>query len=92
MSGEAFRQAGRRAAYDLRLEALPWDIDLKRITVPVDIWHGLDDTIVRWERADILAHVIPGAQRPFIADQGHFSMSSSKPPGTWNPSVFECLR
>jgi pimeloyl-ACP methyl ester carboxylesterase len=40
----------------------------------VDIWHGLDDTIVRWKQADILADAIPGAQRHFIADQGHFSM------------------
>jgi pimeloyl-ACP methyl ester carboxylesterase len=51
----------------------PWNIYLKGIAVPVDIWHGLDDTIVRWKQADILADAILGAQRHFIADQGHFS-------------------
>ena len=50
---DTFRQGGRHAAHDLRLEALPWDIDLKGIDVPVDIWHGLDDTIVRCKQADI---------------------------------------
>jgi pimeloyl-ACP methyl ester carboxylesterase len=74
MSTEAFRPGGRGAAHDLRLEALPWGINLESITAPVDVWHGRDDTIVRIEQAEILAAAIPGAQRHFLADHGHFSL------------------
>jgi pimeloyl-ACP methyl ester carboxylesterase len=74
MSTEAFRQGGRGAAHDLRLEALPWGVSLESITAPVDVWHGRDDTIVRCEQAEILAAAIPGAQRHFLAGHGHFSL------------------
>ena len=74
MSTEAFRQAGRGAAHDLRLEALPWGVSLESITVPVDVWHGRDDTIVRCEQAEILAAAIPGARRHFLVGHGHFSL------------------
>ncbi len=40
MSTEAFRQGGRGAAHDLRLEALPWGVSLEPVTAPVDVWHG----------------------------------------------------
>ena len=74
MSTEAFRQGGRGAAHDLRPEALPWGIRLESIRAPVDIWHGRDDTIVNIKQAEILAAAIPGAQRHFLAGEGHFSL------------------
>jgi pimeloyl-ACP methyl ester carboxylesterase len=58
----------------LRLEALRWGVSLEPISVPVDVWHGRDDTIVRCEQAEILAAAIPGAQQHFLADHGHFSL------------------
>ena len=74
MSMEAFRAGGRGIVRDLRLEALPWGVDLEAITVPVDVWHGQDDTIVRCKQAGILADAIPGARRHFLAGEGHFSL------------------
>ena len=37
MSTQAFRQGGRGAAHDLRLEVLPWGVNLEAITAPVDV-------------------------------------------------------
>jgi pimeloyl-ACP methyl ester carboxylesterase len=45
MSTEAFRQGGRGAAHDLRLEALPWGVSLESITAPVDVWHAAGLTL-----------------------------------------------
>lgn len=79
MSAEAFRAGGRGIVHDLRLEALPWGVDLNAITAPVDIWHGRDDTIVKIEQAAALADAIPGAHRHFIANEGHFSLVFVRP-------------
>lgn len=74
MTAEAFRQGGRGFVHDLRLEALPWGGRFDAPGVPVDVWHGLDDTIVRHEQARILAAAIPGARLHIVAGEGHFSL------------------
>ena len=70
---EAFRQGGRGVAQDYRLEALPWDVRLPGITVPMDVWHGSDDTIVGVEASAVLISAIPGAERHVLGGEGHFS-------------------
>ena len=48
---EAFRHGTRGVAWDYKQEALPWRVDLRSIDVPVDVWHGTEDTIVSYSRA-----------------------------------------
>jgi pimeloyl-ACP methyl ester carboxylesterase len=79
MTAEAFHQGARGFVHDLRLEALPWGFTLQTLASPIDIWHGLDDTIVQCEQAGILASAVPGSQRHFIAGEGHFSLVMVNP-------------
>lgn len=74
MTGEAFRQGPRGFVHDIRLEALPWANRLDPPGVPVEVWHGRDDTIVRHEQAQILAGAIPEARLHVVDREGHFSL------------------
>ncbi len=74
MTAEAFGQGSRAFVHDVRLEALPWADRLDPPGVPVDVWHGRDDTIVRHEQARILEGAIPGARLHVVDGEGHFSL------------------
>lgn len=74
MFGEAFRQGARGVTHDFRLEALPWSCDLGAIRAPIDVWHGLADTLVAPEQGVILADALPGPERHFVAGEGHLSL------------------
>lgn len=87
MTSAAFRQGGRGFVHDLRLEARPWGCRLGTGGPPVDVWHGRDDTIVRCEQAEIMADAIPGAQRHFVAGEGHFSMVMQRSASYLEPFV-----
>lgn len=41
---EAFRQGADGAYRDLLLVSRPWHLDLKKLTTPVFMWHGIADT------------------------------------------------
>ena len=79
MTAEAFRQGSRAFVHDLRLEALPWADHFDSPGVPVDVWHGRDDTIVRYEQARILAGAIPGVRLHLVDGEGHFSLVMRRP-------------
>lgn len=74
MLAEALRPGPRGVAHDYRLEGSPWNVDLSAMHVPVDIWHGEADTVVRPLAARMLADEIPGARLHLLADRGHFSL------------------
>lgn len=50
----------------------PWQIPLEDIRVPVDIWHGVEDTLAPIEMGRALAAAIPGAALHEIEGRGHF--------------------
>ncbi|MCV2490757.1 alpha/beta hydrolase [Geodermatophilus sp. YIM 151500] len=72
--GEALRPGTRGVAHDFALEARPWGVDLRGIRVPVDVWHGDDDSIVSPQQGRILAGAIPGARLHPVPGEGHLSM------------------
>jgi pimeloyl-ACP methyl ester carboxylesterase len=71
---EAFRQGPRGAVRDISLEARPWDVDLAAIETPVDVWHGVKDTLVPVEHAAALVHAIPTATLRLFLEEGHISL------------------
>jgi pimeloyl-ACP methyl ester carboxylesterase len=71
--GEAFAQWGKAATLEAGLFMQPWDFDPARITQPVRLWHGTEDTRIPFEVAKALADRIPNAEAVLWPHHGHFS-------------------
>ncbi len=71
---EAFRSHPRGPARDLALFTAPWDFDLERITVPVDLWQGDRDAVVPPAMAKHQAGKIPCSTLSCLPGEGHFSL------------------
>jgi pimeloyl-ACP methyl ester carboxylesterase len=59
------------AARDFRLFALPWDIDLASVKVPVHVWHGTLDRNVPVAHARVIAARCPTGQLHLVDGGGH---------------------
>jgi pimeloyl-ACP methyl ester carboxylesterase len=57
---------------------LPWGFDLLSISVPVKVWHGLDDRFVPIEHGRWLAENIPGAQSELREGDGHLGVVAER--------------
>jgi pimeloyl-ACP methyl ester carboxylesterase len=75
---EMLREAMHRGAsgyvQDVRVLALPWDISIGDIHVPVHLWHGTQDTVIPPQHAYYLKAHIPGATLRICADEAHMLM------------------
>jgi len=69
---EAFRQGTRGAVRDIILLARQWGFRLQDISVPVQLWHGEQDTTVPVQIGHTLAAALPHCQSHFVANAGHF--------------------
>jgi pimeloyl-ACP methyl ester carboxylesterase len=69
---EAFRSGHSGFLQDLQLEASPWSLALDRITCPVRLWHGTEDTTVPVEATQALAAVLPDVSVQITPGAGHF--------------------
>ena len=69
---QAFRNGSGAAIRDIVLLTRPWGFPLRDINVPVQIWHGEQDTTVPVKMGRDLADYIPQSQVHFIPDAGHF--------------------
>jgi len=56
-----------------------WGFDLKRISVPVDIWQGRQDRMVPFEHGQWLAAKVANARAHLFATEGHLSMVNQMP-------------
>ena len=77
-SSEALRRGVHGAASDGFLYARPWDFDLRKIRVPVHLWHGEQDTILPPVMGRYLASTIPNCRATFCPNDGHFSLPFNK--------------
>ena len=71
---EALRHGPRGVTHDYALEARPWGLDLSRVSMPVDVWHGQEDTVVSPAQSRILADAFPAADLHEVAGEGHVSL------------------
>jgi len=76
-AAEAFRQGSRGPAHDYTLEARPWGVPLDQIQVPVEIWHGEDDSLVSPQQGRILAAALPAAVTHFVPGEGHLLLAGN---------------
>lgn len=71
---EAVLRGSRGGARELYLYTRPWGIDLDRIRVTVDLWHGRLDATVPAVMGENLARTLPGCRCRFLEGEGHFSL------------------
>lgn len=62
---------GRAAARDFWLYARAWDVDISRITVPVDVWQGTEDRNVPLAHGKVIAKRCPTAELHVVEGGGH---------------------
>jgi pimeloyl-ACP methyl ester carboxylesterase len=68
---EAFRNGSRGTAHEFTLHSRSWRTDPRAVTLPVHMWHGDADVIVRIETARWLAERYPDARATWLKDEGH---------------------
>lgn len=74
MTGGAFAQGGRGAAWDYTLFSRPWGFSLADIRLPVYLWHGEEDWTCPVEMGRYAAENIPGCTAKFYPGEGHISL------------------
>jgi pimeloyl-ACP methyl ester carboxylesterase len=52
----------------------PWGFEVDSIRVPVQLWHGQQDTFVPFGHGEWLAQAIPGVDAHLTPDDGHGSV------------------
>ena len=77
---EAMANGCRGVAHDFALEAGPWGVDPAGVRAPVDVWHGLEDTVVRPVQGRILAEALPTATPHLLPREGHISLRVNRMP------------
>jgi len=77
-AAENLREALRHGAWgyvaDIRALAQPWGFALEDIRVPVQLWHGSEDTVIPMHHSEYLASVIPGATLRICPGEAHMLM------------------
>jgi pimeloyl-ACP methyl ester carboxylesterase len=75
---ESLREALRPGAWgyvqDIRVLARPWGFDLDSIHVPVQLWHGDQDTVIPLHHGEYLTSAIPGAMLFVCPGEAHMLM------------------
>ncbi|KGM46293.1 alpha/beta hydrolase [Neobacillus niacini] len=70
--GEAFRISVDECVNEPVLLTKPWGFSFKDITVPIDVWHGVEDRMAPAAEMRKIASAIPICYTHFIAEAGHF--------------------
>lgn len=79
--GESFRVSVDECVNEPVLMAKPWGFSVKDIHIPVDVWHGENDTMAPVEEMKKLASTIPNCQTHYIPGAGHFLTDDDE---TWS--------
>ncbi|PRO39722.1 alpha/beta fold hydrolase [Bacillus sp. LLTC93] len=69
---EATRQSVDECIHEPHLLSQPWAFDMKDIQIPVDVWHGKEDTMAPFEEIEKMAPTIPNVKTYYIDQAGHF--------------------
>lgn len=71
---ESGRQNGKGNRSEIERLARPWGFDIRKIRLPVFLFHGDQDRIMHVGPARLMARVLRGCAATFYADEGHFSV------------------
>ncbi|MHC0038115.1 alpha/beta fold hydrolase [Pseudoneobacillus sp. C159] len=70
--GEAFRVSVDECVNEPALLTKPWGFSLSDIEIPIDIWHGEEDTMAPTQEIKKIAPTIANCQTHYIPGAGHF--------------------
>ena len=69
---EAFKNGVSGTVSEMQLYCREWGFDVSNIQVPVELWHGIEDTLVPIASAQALAKKLPNCQQHYVEGKGHF--------------------
>lgn len=69
---EATRQSVDECIREPDLLSRPWAFDMKDIQIPVDVWHGKEDSMAPFVEIEKMAPHIPNVKTNYIDEAGHF--------------------
>jgi pimeloyl-ACP methyl ester carboxylesterase len=69
----AFANGTQAAVQEFRMLTQPWDFRLEDVTVPVHMWHGMEDQNVPFATALRVAQALPDVTTQFLPGVGHAS-------------------
>jgi pimeloyl-ACP methyl ester carboxylesterase len=75
---ESGRQNGQANRSEIERLARPWGFDIRKIKVPVFLFHGDQDRIMHVGPARLMARVLKDCAATFYAGEGHFSVLVNK--------------
>ena len=78
--GEAFKNGVEGTVFEAKLFTRHWGFEASQIKVPVELWHGTDDTLSPIEPIKKLGNEIPNCNHNFVESKGHFL---TEYPKTW---------
>ena len=71
---ESGRQGGEANRSEIERLARPWGFDIRKVKVPVFLFHGDQDRIMHVGPARMMARVLKDCAATFYAGEGHFSV------------------
>lgn len=78
MASEAIRQGVAGIAFDIvAVSVAPWDLDPRRVTVPVTLWYGDADLLVPPAHGAWWEGVVPASTLNVVPNAGHFLPSAA---------------
>lgn len=70
---DSVKQGAVGAITELRLYVTERPFALDAVRVPVDLWHGVEDTVVPRRHGERIAAALPHCEARFLPGEGHFS-------------------
>src|SRR5215211_2662131 len=70
----AWRGSVEGVLVDARIYAEPWGFAVEDVSVPVRLWHGIQDRAFAVRLAEGIASRFPNCKARFIQDEGHYSL------------------
>ncbi len=71
---ETQRQGGAGNRSEIERLVKPWGFDVRSIRLPVFLWHGDEDRMMRVEPLRLMAKRLPNCRATFFPGEGHFSV------------------
>lgn len=70
----AWRGSVEGVLVDAQIYAEPWGLAIEDVSVPVRLWHGIEDRAFAVRLAEEIANRFPNCKARFVQNEGHYSL------------------